>query len=133
MKKIETKGNLPRILQVFLKEMGGETPAEIYECESARELMNWVKDKKAEETSMMLDPTTNRGYVAAFGYKESQLADLNGSPILTLLIYFAEVDEVEYKKYDALLKKHRKDQQKAMYERKEKKNQKPRQGLTYRK
>lgn len=124
MKKITNVGNLPESFQILLNSMGGAgTSAEIWECESVKELQGVVKDKKAEETQIARDPKTNRCYMTAFTFKQDQIIKMFDKPnnMLTMVVYFTEMPKDDVKRYQKMLKKHRTDQQDDMINRQERK------------
>lgn len=123
MKKIETEGNLPPSLQVFISKYDrSSAPIDIYECESFNELINLAKDGVCE-LHMNLDPRTNRGYLLGFEVKEIESQLLLTEQLTQSYLYFAEVDEATFKEYDLMLKQHRIDQQVEMKAREDRKIQ----------
>lgn len=119
MKQIESKGNLPKVFQIFLKEMGSEIPAEVYECESSKELMSAIKDDQCEEAQVAQDMATGRKYMTAFGFTKSNLVNIGGNSFVTLKIYFTELSDIEFKRWRKELDKHRRQQEDDMNKRRQ--------------
>jgi len=119
MKKITTKGNLPKTLQVFAKEAQGMATTKFWECSSAKELENLAKDKKCELTCV-LDSKTERGYLVGIEASEPTISNLQNN--LDLYIYFVELKDNDFKRYDKMLRKHRKMQEEASMAQKRKQN-----------
>jgi len=117
MKKIKSKGNLPKVFQIFLKEMGKKDSAEIYECESSKELLTSIADDKCEEAQVAMDRSTGRKYMTAFGFKDSTLVNVGGDSFVTLKLYFTELSDKEFNRWRKELDKHRRQQEDAMIKR----------------
>jgi hypothetical protein len=109
-KKITTKGNLPKTLQVFAKEYQGKATTRFWEYTTAKELENLSKEGKCE-LDCVLDPSTNRGFLVGMEASEPSIYTIDN--ILNLDIYFVELKGDDFKRYDKMLKKHRRQQQEA--------------------
>ncbi len=120
MNKIEHRGNLPSSLQVLAGTMdqGKEYGAEFWECTNAEEIMKLARERKCELNCNM-DPMTKRGFIVGCEVKDadSKIILPGRETNYTMLVYFTEVTHSDFKRYDKLLKKHRKQQQQAMYTR----------------
>ncbi len=114
------KGSLPKCFQIFLKEMGKEDSAEIYECESSNELLNAIKDDKCEEAQVAMDRSTDRKYMTAFGFRDSEIVNVGGDSFVTLKLYFTELSDTEFSRWRKELSKHRDQQENAMITRRKK-------------
>ena len=111
MKKITTKGNLPKPLQIFAKTMArDERSTEFYECESSKELETLAKEKKCE-LQCILDRETARGYLTGFDVQETKIQSINGTSFMKLIMYFTEIGTDDYHRYKKLLNKHRTQQE----------------------
>lgn len=121
MKKIESKGNLPKALQIFAKQVKGANTV-FYEGESAKEIEGVAKRKECEELSCVLDPSTNRGYLVGFGFQdtESKLIIEGRDSSIDMKIYFVELNEGDFSRYSQMIKKHKRDQQQDMVRRRDK-------------
>jgi len=117
MKEIFNIGNLPNHLQVMAKEVQGQRSTKFFECFNAEELLNTAKEGNCEETTVTLDPTTERGFMVAFGFTDSSLEDLSGDKLVVMNIYYAELDASESKYYRNMLHRHRNDQEDNMQQR----------------
>jgi hypothetical protein len=110
MKKIENKGNLPALISVFAKQLGGVfsgvKQTEFYEAESITELELSVRDIGLEIVPS-LDSVTNRGYLVAFDATDSVIVSPTGGEYSQLKMYFVEITEEQLKAWDKKIKEHR--------------------------
>ena len=113
MKEVFNVGNLPLPFQVMAKEVMGQKSTLFFECESANELLNFVKDQKAEETTVIIDRKNDKGFITAFGFTDSNIEDLSGDKLVTMKVYFAQIENNEIKEYATMLDSHRKQQEQA--------------------
>lgn len=121
MTEIYNVGNLPLHLQVMAKEVMGQRSTRFFEMSNATELFNHAKDGNCEEATVTIDTENERGFVIAFSFNESQLEDLSGDKLITMNIFFAELDSGETRLYRNMLHQHRQDQEDNMAERNAKK------------
>jgi len=121
MRKIETKGNLPKSLAAFAKTMdGGKESTEFYRCSSAKELTTLAKDRKCE---LATAEEPGRGYLLC-GFDVVEEKNPNPVPgktkFVKMIIYFVDLkSEADFKRYDKMIKKHRKQQEEAMIRRRQ--------------
>ena len=121
MKEISQVGNLPKHLQVMAKEVQGQRSTLFYECNNADELLNHAKDGKCEETTVTIDQHSEKGFMVAFGFKDSALEDFSGDKLVVMHVYFAELSSDETRYYRNMLHQHRNDQEDNMQQRRAKK------------
>lgn len=121
MTEVFNVGNLPKHLQVMAKEVMGERSTKFFEMSNATELLEHAKEGNCEETTVTIDRENEKGFMVAFSFNESQLENLSGDKLITMNIFFAELDAGETRYYRNMLHKHRQDQEDNMEERKAKK------------
>jgi len=117
MKKITTRGNLPKTLQVLAKEYQSTANTKFWECSTTSEIENAAKEKKCELTCV-LDPTTQRGFLVGMEASEPPITLLTNT-VLNLDVYFIELKDADFIRYDKMLKKHRKMQEQNMLQQKQ--------------
>lgn len=123
--EITQKGNLPKCFQVMAKELHtGERSTMFYECSTPKELLDLAKNKECEELTCILDPTTERGYMAGFAFKDSDIAAMGGNAYVKMHVYFAELTGESFSRYNSMLDRHRKDQEDDMQTRRSKRTKK---------
>ena len=115
MTEITNKGNLPKPLQVMAKEVQGQRSTMFYEMTNADELLQHAADGKCEETTVTIDRKNNRGYMVAFGFKDSQIEDLSGDKLVQMYVYFTELHGKDIQKYAKMLHEHRNQQEDAHF------------------
>lgn len=122
MKKIDHKGNLPKILQHFAvqlsTEFSGEKETEFWECSSVSEF-----EKNAEELEYEIVPTmdmaTDRGYLVGFSAEEpKEIKTLKN--YMQLKMYFIELDSSEFNSWVKKIKHHRELQEQDAFLRRQK-------------
>ena len=113
MTEISNIGNLPKHLQIMAKEVQGQRSTYFYECVSAHELIGLASDGKCEETSVTMDKSTNRGFMVAFGFRDSAITDAVGDQLVVMNIYFTELTSAETVEYRQMLHSHRQQQETA--------------------
>jgi len=121
MTEIFNEGNLPTHLRIMAKEFDGQRSTKFFECSDATELFDFAKEGKCEEATVTIDPTSEKGFVVAFSFRDSELEDLHGDKLVVMNIFYAELIASETKYYRNLLHKHRMDQEDNMLERNAKK------------
>lgn len=112
MKQISNKGNLPKTMQLLLGNFPGTSTdgCKIFEC-NKEEILNLAKEKKCELTPPLVDVEYERYFLTGFEVETSPLVTLNNTSYEVLIIYFAEINKDESKKWDKLIKLHRDEQQ----------------------
>ena len=118
MTEISNIDNLPYHLQVMAKEVQGVRSTRFYECVNVTELFNHAKEGKCEESTVTVDPKSEKGFAVAFSFDESALEDLSGDKLIVMNIFFAELSAYEVKTYSSMLHEHRNDQEDNMEQRK---------------
>lgn len=122
MKKISFKGNLPKHMQLFAKQLGGVfnnvKGTEFWELSSISEF-----EKKASEVGYEIIPTidgsTDRAFLVGFDAEDSEVVSAGGEYYSQLKMYFIEITPEELRAWDKKIKSHREDQVKDMRARQE--------------
>ncbi len=112
MNEVKHIGNLPKSLQVLAKEIDrGKASTKFWECSSTKELEDLAKDKKCQLECVM-DPSTRRGFLTGFEVEDKGIINLPGkTQFYTMIVYFIELLNDDFKRYDAMLRKHRRQQE----------------------
>lgn len=129
MHKVESIGNLPRTLKMFLfKPLPGEhAETDVYDCKFD-ELINRCKQEKLEPQVIIDRKDTGRSFLVAVGASVRSLDDEGTAKKLKPVMYFAELDEERKRAFiqelaearakvlaDAQAKKEAKDAQRERY------------------
>jgi len=126
MNKILNVGNLPKHLQIFLKEIGGQlseiTTTEIFEMSSIDEFEKGAaglldKDISYEIVPPMVDTSTDRGFLVGFEISEPKCI-VTLQSYSKLSIYFIECTSEQVKSWTKKIIQHRKQQEEEMRTRK---------------
>lgn len=113
MKEISNVGNLPKHLQIMAKEVQGQRATRFYEFNTADGLLEHASLGQCEETTVTVDKSTNRGFMVAFSFNDSNITDIEGDQMVTMNIFYAELDTEETNYYRKMLHKHRNEQEDA--------------------
>ena len=118
MERIESKGNLPKSLGALAKTFDrGKASTEFWKCSSPKEIENLAKERKCELATG--EEPNGRYLLCGFEINEkSEDAPVSGkTKFITMTIYFCDLSLGDFKRYDKMLKKHKRQQEEAMIER----------------
>lgn len=93
MKRVESIGNMPAFLKVFLtKKLPREArETEVYDC-TYQEIINRAQDEKLEPQVLIDKANTGKGFLCAVGASLQGNA-VDGVKVNPPVFYFAELDE----------------------------------------
>lgn len=109
MKKIESIGNMPSVLKVFLTNvLSGESDrTEVWDC-SYQEIIDKAKEEKLEPQVIIDKKNTGRAFLCAVGASIRTIL-LYDQPSVKPVMYFAELDEPRKRQFQYELNQARKN------------------------
>lgn len=125
MKKIEHKGNLPKHLRMFAKQLGGVYDSvagtEFYECTNISEFESAAAGKLKENVSFEIAPptvdtSTGRGFLVGFEVSDPQHVDTLHDYV-QLKIYYVEASETDVTSWTERIQRDRSAFERDMRER----------------
>ena len=118
-------GESPACCQMLAGQVkGAET--KFYEGCNAKEILDVAKQGNCEELSCVLDPSTSRGFLVGFAFEDidnTKIIIPGKDTAVNMIIYFVELEEGDFNRYNKMLQKHRQEQQDAMLKRRTKSRQ----------
>lgn len=121
MKKIDSRGNMPPHVALFAREltgaMSGQEETEFWEASTVEEF-----EKNAAEIGYEIvpsvDSSTDRAFLVGFHVEEPKHV-VTLTSYAKLKMYFVELTVTQYREWAKKIAQHRLDQQKDMFDRRE--------------